>query len=65
MEDVAAGMIKPCIADIKIGRQTWDPYSSPEKQLAENVKCLYQSFCANFFLINYFHLMLLDEIQGH
>ena len=37
MEDVAAGMAKPCIADIKIGRQTWDPYSSPEKQFAENV----------------------------
>lgn len=38
MEDVAAGMAKPCIADIKIGRQTWDPYSSPEKQFAENMK---------------------------
>ena len=37
MEDVAAGMQKPCIADIKVGRQTWDPHSSLEKQLAENV----------------------------
>lgn len=37
MEDVAAGMVKPCIADIKIGRQTWDPFSSTEKKLNENV----------------------------
>lgn len=37
MEDVAAGMTKPCIADIKIGRQTWDPFSSTEKKLNENV----------------------------
>lgn len=41
MEDIAAGMLKPCIADIKIGRQTWDPCSSPEKQLAEDVKLLH------------------------
>jgi len=38
MEDVASGCRKPCIADIKIGRQTWDPDSSPEKRLAENNK---------------------------
>ena len=37
MEDVASGCRKPCIADIKIGRQTWDPDSSPEKRLSENV----------------------------
>lgn len=40
MEDIAADMAKPCIADIKIGRQTWDPCSSAEKQLAENVKSI-------------------------
>lgn len=38
MEDVAAGLVKPCLADIKIGKQTWDPYSSPEKRLSENKK---------------------------
>lgn len=37
MEDLAAGFIKPCIADIKIGRQTWDPYATPEKRIAEDV----------------------------
>ena len=37
MEDVAANFSKPCVADIKIGRQTWDPYSTPEKQLSEDV----------------------------
>ena len=37
MEDIAANFVKPCIADIKIGRQTWDPYSAPEKQLSEDV----------------------------
>jgi len=37
MEDVAANFSKPCVADIKIGRQTWDPYSAPEKQLSEDV----------------------------
>lgn len=41
MEDIAGGMAKPCIADIKIGRQTWDPHSSTEKQLAENVKIFF------------------------
>jgi len=38
MEDIAANFVKPCIADIKIGRQTWDPYSAPEKQLSEDNK---------------------------
>jgi len=38
MEDVAANFSKPCVADIKIGRQTWDPYSTPEKQLSEDNK---------------------------
>lgn len=37
MEDVTSGMSKPCLADIKIGRVTWDPFSSVEKQAAENV----------------------------
>lgn len=37
MEDIAANFSKPCVADIKIGRQTWDPYSAPEKQLSEDV----------------------------
>lgn len=38
MEDIAAGFLKPCLADIKIGRQTWDPfYATPEKRLSENV----------------------------
>lgn len=43
MEDVAAGLVKPCLADIKIGRQTWDPYSSSEKRLSENVS-VYQYY---------------------
>lgn len=52
MEDAAAGFIKPCIADIKIGRQTWDPFSSPEKRLAEDVtrvSCMknYKSYMNN------------------
>lgn len=38
LEDVAAGCQKPCVADIKIGRQTWDPEALPEKRLAENLK---------------------------
>ena len=28
MEDIASGFSKPCIADIKIGRQTWVWYPS-------------------------------------
>ncbi len=45
MEDVAAGLVKPCLADIKIGRQTWDPYSSSEKRLSENVSVYHYFVC--------------------
>jgi len=38
MEDVANGIRKPCIADIKIGKQTWDPFASTQKRMSENKK---------------------------
>lgn len=37
LEDVAANFEKPCIMDIKIGRQTWDPYALPSKRESEEV----------------------------
>lgn len=37
LEDVAAGFEKPCIMDIKIGRQTWDPFALPSKRESEEV----------------------------
>lgn len=54
MEDIAAGMLKPCIADIKIGRQTWDPYSSPEKQFTENVTILHVFNPLIFFMMIFY-----------
>lgn len=31
------GFAEPCIMDIKIGRQTWDPLATEEKRLSEAV----------------------------
>jgi len=38
LEDLTHGMAKPCIMDIKIGRRTWDPLSSPQKRSFEEAK---------------------------
>lgn len=38
LEDVTGKLEKPCIMDIKIGRQTWDPFASASKIEAEEKK---------------------------
>ncbi|XP_026321592.1 inositol polyphosphate multikinase [Hyposmocoma kahamanoa] len=38
LQDLAAGMLEPCIMDVKIGRRTWDPLASPEKIVSEQSK---------------------------
>lgn len=38
LEDVTANMQKPCITDIKIGAQTWDPNADAEKIATESTK---------------------------
>jgi 1D-myo-inositol-tetrakisphosphate 5-kinase/inositol-polyphosphate multikinase len=39
LDNVANGIVEPCIMDIKIGRQTWDPEASSEKREREDVSC--------------------------
>lgn len=39
LSDLTHGFSNPCIIDIKIGRQTYEPTSSPEKQLRSKSKC--------------------------
>ncbi|XP_012285230.1 inositol polyphosphate multikinase [Orussus abietinus] len=39
LQDITAGMSEPCVMDIKIGRRTWDPLASSEKEAYE--KCKY------------------------
>jgi hypothetical protein len=39
LEDIAKDVAEPCIMDIKIGRQTWDPEATLEKRKNEDVSC--------------------------
>lgn len=43
IQDVTCSYRNPCIADIKIGKQTWDRYAAPEKQARERQKYPEQS----------------------
>ncbi|CRL03185.1 CLUMA_CG016529, isoform A [Clunio marinus] len=38
LQDLTHGMLEPCIIDIKIGRQTWDPLATDAKKEAEASK---------------------------
>lgn len=38
LADITHGMSEPCIIDIKIGKRTWDPFASIDKQKAEEQK---------------------------
>ncbi|XP_030384266.1 inositol polyphosphate multikinase [Scaptodrosophila lebanonensis] len=38
LDDLTHGMLLPCIMDIKIGKRTWDPMSSPHKRALEEQK---------------------------
>ncbi|KAH8279624.1 hypothetical protein KR018_008756 [Drosophila ironensis] len=38
LEDLTRGMLQPCVMDIKMGRRTWDPESSPNKRRLEEAK---------------------------
>jgi inositol-polyphosphate multikinase len=38
MQDLTNGMQQPCIMDLKIGKQTWDPCASEEKRKKEDGK---------------------------
>ena len=37
LDDITRGMKKPCIMDVKIGLQTWEPGCSEKKKKDENV----------------------------
>ena len=39
LDDVTNDIAEPCVMDIKIGRQTWDPEASFEKRKNEDVSC--------------------------
>lgn len=38
LQDLTHGMKRPCVMDIKVGRRTWDPLSSPHKRAIEEQK---------------------------
>ncbi|XP_001356421.2 inositol polyphosphate multikinase [Drosophila pseudoobscura] len=38
LEDLTSGMQQPCVMDVKMGRRTWDPMSSPHKRQVEEQK---------------------------
>ncbi|KAL0275652.1 UNVERIFIED_CONTAM: hypothetical protein PYX00_003448 [Menopon gallinae] len=38
LENVTHGFVQPCVMDIKIGFQTWDPLATEEKRLSEEKK---------------------------
>lgn len=37
LDDITNGMKKPCVMDVKIGLQTWEPGCSEKKKKDENV----------------------------
>lgn len=37
LDDITTGMKKPCVMDVKIGSQTWEPGCSEKKKNDENV----------------------------
>lgn len=37
LSDITSGMKKPCVMDVKIGLQTWEPGCSEKKRKDENV----------------------------
>jgi 1D-myo-inositol-tetrakisphosphate 5-kinase/inositol-polyphosphate multikinase len=39
LDDITKEVAEPCIMDIKIGRQTWDPEATLEKRKNEDVSC--------------------------
>lgn len=41
LEDVCHGLEEPCIMDVKMGRQTWDPCAPREKIQAESVSLMF------------------------
>ncbi|XP_034473054.1 inositol polyphosphate multikinase [Drosophila innubila] len=38
LQDLTHGMRNPCVMDVKVGRRTWDPLSSPHKRAIEEQK---------------------------
>lgn len=55
LDDITTGMKKPCVMDVKIGSQTWEPGCSEKKKYDENAKyteCKKQwSFCIPGFQV--------------
>ena len=45
LDDVTDDVAEPCVMDIKIGRQTWDPEASLEKRKYEDVSGHYYNNC--------------------
>jgi hypothetical protein len=45
LDDVTDDVAEPCVMDIKIGRQTWDPEASLEKRKYEDVSGHYCNNC--------------------
>lgn len=41
LNDITRAMKKPCVMDVKIGLQTWEPGCSEKKRKDENVTILY------------------------
>ncbi|KAI6179084.1 Kinase [Aphelenchoides besseyi] len=52
LEDVVFSYHRPCVMDVKIGRVTYDPTASEEKQLAELAKSPFQQICG-FRILGY------------
>lgn len=50
LEDLCRNFKEPCIMDVKIGRQTWDPNAPLEKIQAEKVRLVVNS---DFLIISF------------
>ena len=59
LKDVTEGYLKPCVMDVKIGKQTWEPNATLEKRKAEDVihlskLVLYFIFLGDIFLFLFY-----------
>jgi hypothetical protein len=52
LDDITSGMKKPCVMDVKIGLQTWEPGCSEKKKKDENV----------IKLLNLYFLLIIVKI---
>lgn len=62
LNDITSGMKKPCVMDVKIGLQTWEPGCSEKKKRDENVIKFTNHIINVFINCLLFHLHTVQKL---